>query len=60
MMPQFNSEKNLYFSKKNFSIGLIIFFIGFIKKIYFADTLAGFVDLKFNNLDELNFLSSWF
>ena len=59
MMPQFNNEVNLIFNKRNFMIGLIILFIGLIKKIYFAGTLSEFVDLGHQNINDLNFLSSW-
>ena len=59
MMPQFNEEKNYIFNKRNFIIGLIVLIIGLIKKIYFAGTLSEFVDIGHENLDELNFFSSW-
>ena len=59
MMPQFSNEKNKWFNKRNFIIGLIILFIGLIKKIYFAGTLSEFVDVGHENIDELGFLSSW-
>ncbi len=59
MMPQFNDKNNQFFNKRNFSIGLFIFFIGFVKKVYFADTLSNFVDIGHENIDELSFLSSW-
>ena len=59
MMPQFSNEKNKWFNKRNFIIGLIILFIGLIKKIYFAGTLSEFVDIGHENINELGFLSSW-
>lgn len=59
MMPQFNSEANYIFNKRNFIIGLIILFIGLIKKVYFAGTLSEFVNFGHQNLGELSFLSSW-
>lgn len=59
MMPQFNNESNWIFNKRNFIIGLIILFIGLVKKVYFAGTLSEFVDMGHQNLDELSFLSSW-
>ena len=59
MMPQFNNENNKFFNKKNFLIGLCILLIGLIKKVYFANTLAGFVDIGHDNINQLNFLSSW-
>ena len=60
MIPQFNNEANLFFNKKNFTIGFVILFIGFIKKVYFADTLSQYVDLGYNEIQNLNFFSSWF
>ena len=59
MMPQFNNENNWCFNKRNFIIGLIILFVGLIKKIYFAGTLSEFVDIGHENINELRFLSSW-
>lgn len=59
MTPQFNNEDNWRFDKRNFIIGLIILFIGLIKKIYFAGTLSEFVDIGHQNINELKFLSSW-
>ena len=59
MMPQFSDENNKWFNKRNFIIGLIILFIGLIKKIYFAGTLSEFVDVGHENISELGFLSSW-
>ena len=59
MMPQFNNEENLIFNKRNFTIGLIVLFIGLIKKVYFAGTLSEFVDLGYENINELSILSSW-
>ena len=58
-MPQFNNEENLIFNKRNFTIGLIVLFIGLIKKVYFAGTLSEFVDLGYENINELSILSSW-
>ena len=59
MMPQFNNKANYLFNKKNFMIGLIILFIGLVKKIYFAGTLSEFVDLGHENINDLKFISSW-
>lgn len=59
MIPQFNNETSYLLNKRNFIIGLIILLIGFIKKVYFADTLSEFVDLGHENINQLNFFSSW-
>jgi len=59
MIPQFNNKKNYIFNSTNFNIGLIVLFIGLVKKIYFADTLGEFVDNGYNNINQLNLISSW-
>ncbi len=59
MMPKFNNDENKWFNKKNFIIGLVILFIGLIKKIYFAGTLSEFVDMGHDNIEEIKFVSSW-
>jgi len=59
MMPQFSNKKNWFFNERNFRIGLIVLFIGFIKKVYFADSLSQFVDTGYENISELDFFSSW-
>jgi len=59
MIPQFNDKKNYIFNSTNFNIGLIVLLIGLIKKIYFADTLGEFVDNGYNNINQLNLISSW-
>lgn len=59
MMPQFNENNNRVFNKKNFTIGLIILTIGFIKKVYFANSLATYVDTSYQNIETLEFFSSW-
>ena len=47
------------FNKRNFSIGLIVLFIGFVKKVYFADTLSTFVDTNYENLDKIDTYLAW-
>ncbi len=59
MMPQFKNENNWVFNKRNFSIGLIVLFIGFVKKVYFADTLSTFVDTNYENLDKIDTYLAW-
>ena len=59
MMPQFKNENNRVFNKRNFSIGLIVLFIGFVKKVYFADTLSTFVDTNYENLDKIDTYLAW-
>lgn len=60
MMPQFAKIKNKVFSHKNFAIGLFLFSIGLLKKVFIADGLSGFVTEGYNMADLLNFFESWF
>ena len=57
LVPQFNKKKNLIFNLSNFNIGMIILFIGFIKKIIFANYLGNFVDSSYEDIDSLNHIS---
>lgn len=57
MIPQFT--RIIKFNLKTFNYGLMIFFIGFIKKIVLADSLGIYVDEGFKNILLLNFFSSW-
>ena len=59
MVPQFNDEQKKIFNSKNFSIGFIILLIGFIKKVYLADSLSIFVDEGYNNVQNLDSFFSW-
>lgn len=59
MVNQFKSKNLISFNILNFNTGLIIFFIGFIKKIYFADTLGSVVDTNMNNLEYLTTIDAW-
>ena len=59
IMDQFNSTKVNYFNNKFFNLGIMIFFIGFIKKVFFADILGIYVDDNLSNLHNLNSLTAW-
>ena len=59
MMPQFISKKNKIINHKNILIGLAVFCIGYIKKIYIADNLSLIADYGFANSFDLTFFSSW-
>ena len=59
MIGQFDSSRILIFNKRRFSFGLVIFFIGFFKKIYLADTLGIFVDQNINDFINMSFVNSW-
>jgi alginate O-acetyltransferase complex protein AlgI len=37
-------RKKIIFKTDNFKIGLVLFLIGFVKKIFFADTIASIID----------------
>lgn len=57
MAPQFN--KLITFNTQIFNTGMLIFFVGFLKKIMIADNLGFYVDASISNIEELNFYSSW-
>ena len=59
MMPQFISKKNKIINHKNILIGLAVFCVGYIKKIYIADNLSLIADFGFANSFDLTFFSSW-
>ena len=59
MINQYRSDNLNKFNHLNFNTGLLIFFIGFIKKIYFADILGGIVDLNMSNIEYLSTLDAW-
>lgn len=45
-------KKKIFFSKSNFKLGVLLFIVGFIKKIFFADSIAEYIDPIF--LDPLS------
>jgi alginate O-acetyltransferase complex protein AlgI len=47
-------NKKIYFEKSNFKFGIVLFLIGFVKKIYFADTIGGYIDPIFLNVDNVD------
>ena len=47
LLPQLKNK--ITFKKENIKFGLILFTIGFIKKIFFADNIAIFIDPIFEN-----------
>jgi D-alanyl-lipoteichoic acid acyltransferase DltB (MBOAT superfamily) len=50
MMPQFARLETYQVNYKNIAIGLTIFILGLAKKVYLADTMAGFATPIFNSL----------
>jgi alginate O-acetyltransferase complex protein AlgI len=59
MMPQFSSKLNKRISLPNVTFGLLLFFIGVIKKIGFADTVAPFADRIFNAEGPFSASEAW-
>jgi alginate O-acetyltransferase complex protein AlgI len=59
MMPQFSSASNKRISIPNVTFGLILFLIGVIKKVVFADTVAPFADRIFDAQGTLNAGEAW-
>lgn len=59
IISQYRSKNFGQFNLLNFNTGLIIFFIGFFKKIYFADTLGHVVDVNMLNLENLGLFDAW-
>ena len=47
LLPQLKSK--IVFTKKNIKFGLILFTVGFIKKIFFADNIGIFIDPIYEN-----------
>ncbi|MDC6465237.1 hypothetical protein PQZ38_00605 [Pelagibacteraceae bacterium] len=50
-------KKKISFKKENIKFGILLFLIGFSKKIFFADTISQFIDPIF--LDPLSFSSEY-
>lgn len=59
MVKQFTSIKNKSINYKNISFGLLIFSIGFFKKVIIADTFAVWATNGFENPEILTFYKSW-
>lgn len=59
IIDQFNNENIRKINIKNLFIGLIIFFIGFSKKVFFADNISLIVENGYDLYNSLTFLDSW-
>ena len=59
LMDQLYVTKVFILRINNIFKGLILFIIGFIKKVFFADQLSLIVDSGYLNYQSLNFLESW-
>ena len=51
LIPQLKNK--IIFKSENIKFGLVLFTIGFIKKVYFADTIANIIDPIFLNPSEV-------
>jgi alginate O-acetyltransferase complex protein AlgI len=59
MMPQFATASNKRVSLPNITFGLLLFLIGVVKKVIFADSVAPFADRIFNGQGELTAPEAW-
>ncbi len=59
IIPQFEEEKNRRINWNNVSMGLFIFFIGLVKKVAIADTVAIWVNDGYLHYQALTFVESW-
>lgn len=59
MMPQFAALRNKAVNYRHLSAGLLLFLIGFLKKVAIADNLAPLADNGFANPAMLTLLESW-
>jgi alginate O-acetyltransferase complex protein AlgI len=60
IIPQLNSPKRPAFNINNFAKGLLLFSIGFFKKLFLADQLGGFADAGFADAKNLSSIDAWF
>jgi alginate O-acetyltransferase complex protein AlgI len=59
LIDQLNIAKFFVLRAGNVLKGLVLFFIGFIKKVFFADQLSLIVESGYLNYESLNFLEAW-
>ena len=59
LIDQLNVSKIFVLKINNILKGLVLFIIGFVKKVFFADQLSLIVDSGYLNYESLNFLESW-
>ena len=59
LIDQLNIVKFFVLRAGNVLKGLVLFFIGFIKKVFFADQLSLIVENGYLNYESLNFLEAW-
>lgn len=59
MIPQFENHQTHQLNYGNLSRGLILFFIGLLKKVVVADEFAVWANAGFDSMELLNFFDSW-
>jgi len=62
ILPQFSESPRSRFTAENIFIGLTIFFMGFFKKVIFADGIAAYSNPIFNAANQgisINFIEAW-
>lgn len=59
MMPQFKKLRTKLFSLNNVSVGILLFAIGFMKKILIADNIAPDVNFFFDEAQALTLIEAW-
>lgn len=59
MLPQIENEKNKIINYRHLMMGMYIFSIGLVKKVFLADTLANFSEAGFDIMMNLTTLEAW-
>ena len=47
-------KKKIVFKNSNIKFGIVLFLIGFVKKIYFADNIGSYIDPIFSNIESVD------
>ena len=59
MLPQIENKKNKKVNYKHLLMGIYIFSMGLVKKVFLADTLANFSEAGFDIMTTLTTLEAW-
>ena len=59
MLPQIEDEKNKAINYKHLLMGIYIFSMGLVKKVFLADTFANFSEAGFDVMTTLTTLEAW-
>lgn len=59
MLPQFEDLKNKAINYENMNKGLMLFSLGLVKKVFIADSIAGFANTGFDVVDSLTLAEGW-